>query len=993
MKKIGQNLLIFLITGFLFSSCTRKFPENNWLYLLLLDSFLNNTGQPTTSGGSECANLTSYSIITEEDQTVPTSTFDVTLSSAPAAGNTVSIPVSSTDTVEGGQVGPADGTWVASFNLIFDDTTWNVPQTVFVKGVDDLVLDASLYTSYTVDLGAAVTADPLFTACDPVNVSAYNLDNEATLGPVSAIVSKTSIVTHEEQTVASDSFTVVLDTAPAPGQTVTIPITGNASEGQISSPLDSGWVTGPISLVFDDVCPGANCWSTAQTVFVKGVDDTGVDPSSFTQYTVTLGAATSGDSRYSGYNPPDVVGYNLDNDSPGSTSVIIVPTTGLFTTESGGTDKFGVVLDSPPAVGKNVVIDIASSATTEGTVSPASLTFNNTCPGANCWYSPQTVTVTGVDDLATPVIDIDTPYTIDLDSSTSTDTAYAALTPGSAALPAVNFYNVDNDSAGFTPSVTVLGTSELGVPQNFSVVLTSPPQAATTVVINVTTGDSTEGLVSPATLTFDNTNWNNAAAHTVTVTPQDDPNSDGPITYDVNLAIDTGLTTDANYDPLPNQTVSVTNTDSEAAAGFTYSATSGFSVSETGTTTTFSIILNTEPTGTVTVNLNSNDTSEATISPSVLNFDSTNWNNVAAHTVTVTGVDDFSVDGAGAWTIVTAAATSTDTAYNGLNPTDITGSTSDNDSAGITYLNIVGKTVAESGANDEFTVVLNSKPTANVVLTYNVPATLPAQQRLWIPVTGFTLSAVITFTPANWYIPQTISVLSRQDITMDRANPASGDPTFNVTSTGAVSGDGNYSGQGAISIPVTNIEDEKFMFVTRDAIAGTGSHTGAFDSDAALAGGYWQAYNGNANGAEEVDNYCMANAPPGVINGYKGVLGSMNSRYPTISIFNTHIKDWVLAPNTTYARANDGASLMTTNANSIFTFGTLGTTFTSTNHKYIWTGLDVNWDYSGWTCLGWTSGSAHQGWTGAIDSRSINDGGGVITCGVARPAEILCAEQ
>ena len=52
--------------------------------------------------------------------------------------------------------------------------------------------------------------------------------------------------------------------------------------------------------------------------------------------------------------------------------------------------------------------------------------------------------------------------------------------------------------------------------------------------------------------------------------------------------------------------------------------------------------------------------------------------------MTVTGVNDAVVDGNVAYTIVTAAATSTDPNYNGLNASDVTVTNTDNDMAGIT---------------------------------------------------------------------------------------------------------------------------------------------------------------------------------------------------------------------------------------------------------------------------------------------------------------------
>ena len=64
---------------------------------------------------------------------------------------------------------------------------------------------------------------------------------------------------------------------------------------------------------------------------------------------------------------------------------------GLTTTEAGGTATFTVVLNTQPTA--DVTIALSSSDPTEGTVSPASLTFTT-----RNWNTAQTVTVTGVDD-------------------------------------------------------------------------------------------------------------------------------------------------------------------------------------------------------------------------------------------------------------------------------------------------------------------------------------------------------------------------------------------------------------------------------------------------------------------------------------------------------------------------------------------------------------------------------------------------------------------
>ena len=90
---------------------------------------------------------------------------------------------------------------------------------------------------------------------------------------------------------------------------------------------------------------------------------------------------------------------SVDNDTPG----FAVSGISDNTTEAGGSATFTVALTARPALGSNVVLEIASSdnGTTaydgndpgEGSPNPSSLTFNY-----SNWNNPQTVTITGKDD-------------------------------------------------------------------------------------------------------------------------------------------------------------------------------------------------------------------------------------------------------------------------------------------------------------------------------------------------------------------------------------------------------------------------------------------------------------------------------------------------------------------------------------------------------------------------------------------------------------------
>jgi uncharacterized delta-60 repeat protein len=111
--------------------------------------------------------------------------------------------------------------------------------------------------------------------------------------------------------------------------------------------------------------------------------------------------------------------------------------------------------------------------------------------------------------------------------------------------------------------------------------------------------------------------------------------------------------------------------------GVTVTPTSGLVTTESGGTATFTVVLNSQPTANVTIGLASSNTSEGTVSPTTLTFTSNDWASV--QTVTVTGVDDSTIDGNVGYTIITAAATSTDAGYNGLNPGDVSLTNSDNE--------------------------------------------------------------------------------------------------------------------------------------------------------------------------------------------------------------------------------------------------------------------------------------------------------------------------
>jgi subtilisin-like proprotein convertase family protein len=123
----------------------------------------------------------------------------------------------------------------------------------------------------------------------------------------------------------------------------------------------------------------------------------------------------------------------------------------------------------------------------------------------------------------------------------------------------------------------------------------------------------------------------------------------------------------------------LTPTVAVSSPGVNVDPSGGLVTTEIGGTTTFDVVLNTEPTADVTIGLSSSNTDEGTIDAFSLTFTAADWDQ--PQTVTITGVDDAIEDGNVAYTISTDAAISTDPNYNGLDADDVAVTNLDNEQA------------------------------------------------------------------------------------------------------------------------------------------------------------------------------------------------------------------------------------------------------------------------------------------------------------------------
>ncbi len=365
-------------------------------------------------------------------------------------------------------------------------------------------------------------------------------------------VSPTSGLTTSENG-GTANFSVVLDTAPTADVTISL-ASSDLTEGTLSHS----------SLTFTP----AN-WQIPQVVTITGVNDALLDNDQ--TYNVVFGASASSDPAYNGLQPTTISVVNRDDE-------ISVAT---FTKTDGRAIPDRGTLNSDLAV------------TTPGTL----MDVNVRVSIQHGWNSDLDVTLIAPDGTRIELFTDVGGSTSNFTNTVLDQSATTAITAGAAPFTGVyrpegnlsllngkslagnwrlevkdderlitgnlvdwsltTTYSVPIIPAGVTVTPTSgLVTSENGTSASFTIVLTSAPDANTT--ISIASNDSTEGTASTSNLIFTPTNWN--IPQTVTITGIDDTIVDGAISYSINLA---ATSTDPRYNGLPISSVSLVNQDND----------------------------------------------------------------------------------------------------------------------------------------------------------------------------------------------------------------------------------------------------------------------------------------------------------------------------------------------------------------------------------------------------------------------------------------------
>ncbi len=564
----------------------------------------------------------------------------------------------------------------------------------------------------------------------------------------------------------TDTFDVVLSTAPL-GNIVLNVASSDATEGSVS----------PTTLTFTP----AN-WNVPQTVTLTGLPDGIADGSINYPITVSVNDALSS-NEYDGVTDRTVPATTTD-----FLADVIVSKTTMVVPEPGGTNTFDVRLAVAPL--SDVVLTVTSGTPSEGTLSHSMLTFTPTN-----WNDPQTITVTGVDEL------IDTP-------ANSTSLVTISVVDASSHNPydfvpnkTVLVTFADDDVAGFTITPVDAETGEsaaVGGAGSFQIVMTSEPTGNVTVPLSST--NTLEGTVR-ASVGFTPANWN--VPQTIVVTGIDDVVIDGAINY----TITTGTVTSADpvYGAMAGSTVAdvaMVNRDDEIAnilvevVGQT---------TEAGGTARIRFSLSAQPPAgaDVVIPLSIADGTEGSLAVTSITILNANWNNPDANEVVVTGLDEAIDDGDISYVVTTGDPSSATPAFNALTADDVANPTIvniDNDEAGVVTSRLT-LSVVEGGATDTYTVRLASEPIADVTITIAGGSEAGAGP------------ATLTFTPANWNVPQTVTATAVNDRRVDGTTSQAF--THSVESTDPV-----YDEMAVVNV-VATITDNDVAGVTVTESAGS----------------------------------------------------------------------------------------------------------------------------------------------------------------------------
>ncbi|MGD1857792.1 MAG: Ig-like domain-containing protein, partial [Leptolyngbyaceae cyanobacterium] len=223
-------------------------------------------------------------------------------------------------------------------------------------------------------------------------------------------------------------------------------------------------------------------------------------------------------------------------------------------------------------------------------------------------------------------------------------------------------------AASFTADETIITSNAV------TLIRTGDTSNTASVEINIAggTADDTDYTSSsfPLTVTFDPTETIKTVAIPIT--------DDLLVEQEETILLSINGASNATIGSQANATLTLTDNDT---AGFILDKTS-VTVGEAGNTEIFNITLGSEPSSDVVLTITSSDPTEATVVPTSVTLDSTNWD--TGVDVIITGEDDTEIDGDQTSTLtVSVDAANSDDAFDSLSDQTLSVNTIDDDTAGL----------------------------------------------------------------------------------------------------------------------------------------------------------------------------------------------------------------------------------------------------------------------------------------------------------------------
>ena len=712
----------------------------------------------SSAGGNTLAAHISATDATADEGTEDPGQFTITLDNPVTQDTTITYAVSGGATAGSdydalsGTVTIPGGATTATIDVVtasHDDAT--------VEG-DEFV---TLTLTQTDNSGVAIAAAP----DDVATVTIADDETDAAAGgtAISAQVAATDAAAAENPA-DGGVFTITLDKPATEDTTISYTITGTAAAGFDYADTLSGTVTIPGGSTSVDVPVDTSGYNDA---LVEG-DETVI---------ITLDAASN--SGVSVDATQSVITIADDE----SLTVTLSATDAAAAEPSGDDGQFTVTMDG--TVTTDVTVNYAIAGTATNAADYAQLNGSVTIPVGS---TTATIAVAVTDDVM-----IEGDETVQL-TLTGTDNSSVKL--GATTTDTVTI--TDDDAATVSIAATDATAAENPADGGVFTISMDGVAMADTIVTYAVSGTATadsdySALSGTATIP----GGSNSVTVPVDVSGKDDALFEGDEDVVVTL---TGVNANGNITVAasPDDTATVTIADDEAnTVSADISATTNGD--ENGTT---AMVF------TVTLNMANNTGAPIT-------FDTTASGGTATIASGSVANDYADVFGAGTITIADGATTGTlsvpvedDMIAEGSETVDVTISNpshsavsigtatatatiADNDSAGITVGAISGDTT-EAGDTATFTIVLTSEPTADVTIGLSSDDTTE----------GTVAPQSVTFTPANWQAPQTVTVTGVDDTDVD------GTVAYTIVTAPATSADAMYDGMDASDVAVNNLNDD-----------------------------------------------------------------------------------------------------------------------------------------------------------------------------------------